>query len=222
MTAQIFITTRACLNPRWQEAFAGARYCPLESFSAGQLQAGDAVYWLDISQLPPEQRLTKLQQFASQVSKVVVMTDEQSDQEALQVMQSGAAGYCHYLAAPEQLREIASVVSQGGLWVGAQLMQKLLTVAQSAAPKQATVDGDVELQQQLKQLTPRERMVAIEIGRGASNKEIAERLDITERTVKAHVSVIFNKLDVRDRVKLALLINNLSKNNGPLSFGTIA
>ena len=139
----------------------------------------------------------------------------------MQVMQSGAVGYCHYLAAPEQLREIASVVTQGGLWIGARLMQKLLSVSAKA---QEGIQNQLEpeIEKRLQQLTPRERMVAIEVGKGASNKEIAETLEITERTVKAHVSVIFNKLDVGDRVKLALLINNLSKSDPLLSFGTIA
>jgi RNA polymerase sigma factor (sigma-70 family) len=219
MTAQIFITTRQCLNPRWREAFENALYCTHNNFTVGQLNDDSAVYWLDVSQLPIEDRLPMLQQVVSQADKVMVMTDEQSDQEAMQVMQNGAVGYCHYLAAPEQLREIASVVAQGRLWIGAQLMQKLLMVANRAAPQAESND---EIEQQLQQLTPRERMVAIEVGKGATNKEIAERLNITERTVKAHVSVIFDKLKVRDRVKLALLINNLSKNRPLLSFGTIA
>lgn len=219
MTAQIFITTRQCLNPRWREAFENGIYCSHSNFTVSQLNGDGAVHWLDVSQLPIEDRMPVLQKVVSQTDKVMVMTDEQSDQEAMQVMQNGAVGYCHYLAAPEQLREIASVVAQGRLWIGAQLMQKLLMVANSVAP-QAKSNDDIE--QQLQQLTPRERMVAIEVGKGATNKEIAERLDITERTVKAHVSVIFDKLKVRDRVKLALLINNLSKNSPLLSFGTIA
>lgn len=219
MTAHFFITTRQCLNPRWREAFENGIYCTHSNFTVSQLNGDGAVYWLDVSQLPIEDRMPMLQKVVSQTDKVMVMTDEQSDQEAMQVMQNGAVGYCHYLAAPEQLREIASVVAQGRLWIGAQLMQKLLMVANSVVP-QAKSNNDIE--QQLQQLTPRERMVAIEVGKGATNKEIAERLDITERTVKAHVSVIFDKLKVRDRVKLALLINNLSRNSPLLSFGTIA
>jgi len=221
MNTQIFITSRERLNPRWQEAFDHALYCTHTSFSASELNAKGSIYWLDISLLPVEQRLPLLHQVAHQTEKLMVMTDEQSDQEAMQVMQAGAVGYCHYLAAPEQLREIASVVAQGGLWIGAHLMQKLLAVTAAAnVTPEAKLAAQTE--QRLQQLTPRERMVAIEVGKGSSNKEIAAYLDITERTVKAHISVVFDKLEVRDRVKLALLINNLSKNNDLLSFGTIA
>ena len=211
MKQQVFITSRERLNPRWQEAFDNAAYCAHVNFPSDQSLHGSTVYWLDISQLRPEDRFTLLQQAVQEVDKLMVMTDEQSDAEAMQVMQSGAVGYCHYLAAPEQLREIASVVAQGGLWLGVQLMQKLLAVA--VASNVATEDESVaETEHHLQQLTPRERTVAVEVGKGATNKEIAKRLDITERTVKAHISAIFDKLEVRDRVKLALFINELSKN----------
>ena len=53
-------------------------------------------------------------------------------------------------------------------------------------------------------------MVAEQIATGATNREISERLDITERTVKAHLSSIFEKLGVRDRVQLALSMNNVT------------
>ena len=59
----------------------------------------------------------------------------------------------------------------------------------------------------LDELTSREVMVAKLVGRGESNREIAAELEITERTVKAHLSAIFTKLGVRDRVQLALTVN---------------
>ena len=59
------------------------------------------------------------------------------------------------------------------------------------------------------ELTGREQMVAEQVALGASNREIAEKLEITERTVKAHLSAIFAKLGARDRVQLALKMNNI-------------
>jgi DNA-binding NarL/FixJ family response regulator len=56
-------------------------------------------------------------------------------------------------------------------------------------------------------LTDREKEVARTLARGASNKEIARSLDITERTVKAHVGAVLEKLQVRDRLQLSLVVN---------------
>lgn len=219
MNQHLFITARERLNPRWQEAFDAAGYCKLSDFETTLAKSSGLICWLDVSLLAVEERLLAIKRIGAQVEKLVVMSDELSETEAFKVMQFGAAGYCHYLAAPEQLVEIAAVVSRGGLWLGAQLMQKLLALTNGANPSvnQSLVAEDV-----LSNLTPRERMVAIEVGKGATNKEIAERLEITERTVKAHISVIFEKLGVRDRVQLALFINNLSKKSQALSFSTIA
>ena len=60
---------------------------------------------------------------------------------------------------------------------------------------------------QMARLTPRELMVAKQLMLGASNAEIATALSITGRTVKAHVSSMFRKLGVKDRVHLALWLN---------------
>jgi DNA-binding NarL/FixJ family response regulator len=56
-------------------------------------------------------------------------------------------------------------------------------------------------------LTEREREVARAVASGASNKEIARRLGITERSVKAHTGAIFEKLGVRDRLQLSLVVH---------------
>jgi len=55
-------------------------------------------------------------------------------------------------------------------------------------------------------LTEREREIAALVGNGGTNKQIARQLDISERTVKAHLTGIFRKLGVADRLKLALLL----------------
>lgn len=55
-------------------------------------------------------------------------------------------------------------------------------------------------------LTPREREIAVLVGEGVNNKIIARRLDITERTVKAHLGAVFSKLGIPGRLQLALLV----------------
>jgi DNA-binding NarL/FixJ family response regulator len=71
------------------------------------------------------------------------------------------------------------------------------------------VSGEASVEPELNELTSRELMVAEQIARGATNREIAATLEMSERTVKAHLSAIFKKLGVRDRVQLALAMNNI-------------
>ena len=65
---------------------------------------------------------------------------------------------------------------------------------------------DAECGVDLDALTAREREIALQVGVGCSNKVIAQRLGITERTVKAHLGSVFGKLGVKDRLQLALLV----------------
>ena len=67
------------------------------------------------------------------------------------------------------------------------------------------------LDTRLDRLTPREREIAQLIGGGASNKEIAGRLNITEATVKAHLTAIFRKLGLSDRLGLALFVTEYNR-----------
>jgi DNA-binding NarL/FixJ family response regulator len=69
-------------------------------------------------------------------------------------------------------------------------------VSQISARKSVSLDD----------LTKRERQVAQAVADGLSNREIAERLSVSERTVKARLTSVFQKVDVRDRVQLALLL----------------
>ena len=98
---------------------------------------------------------------------------------------------------------MALVVTNQGVWVGQELLAKVLGGTFKAL--QQRVDHDrYQHSDYLGLLTERERGVALAVARGATNKEAARQLDITERTVKAHLSAIFKKLEVRDRLQLIL------------------
>ena len=92
------------------------------------------------------------------------------------------------------------VVASGELWVGRVLMKRLLNAVNTRFPTAPAWSAA---------LTEREAQVARSAAEGASNAEIGERLGITERTVKAHLTAIFDKLQVGDRVQLALKVHGL-------------
>lgn len=136
-----------------------------------------------------------------------VLSDIRSDDEALRAFAAGARAYCNSHAQAAVLRQIAEVVGQGGLWIGESLMQRLLTATarvQFVEPEEAPPG--------LGNFADCSRTRSgYGGGKGASNKEIARQLDITERTVKAHVGAILDKLKVRDRLRLSLCINGWSR-----------
>ena len=185
---------------RWVEALDPV---VLRSSITGVRITPMVTYWLDFSTLDFDQALSFVDRIvlASDAVSIVCMVPFPKDEEAFALLARGARGYCHVAAAPAQLRLVASTVKNGGFWLPASLMRRVMAsagglVAQVSTKKPVSLDD----------LTKRERQVAQAVADGLSNREIAERLSISERTVKARLTSVFQKLDVRDRVQLALLL----------------
>jgi len=185
--------------PRWQEAFPEAE-CADASRAAVRQAPGLVWVRLDAG-LPAAEQIARVRGHCA-AAPIVVLSDQPSDEEAMAVFSAGVKGYCNSHAAAELLTQVALVVGQGGLWIGEGLMQRLLSLT-GRFPAVPSANPAWE-----QALSERERDVAREIAAGASNKEIARRLGITERTVKMHVSAIFAKLKVRDRLQLSLLLRS--------------
>jgi DNA-binding NarL/FixJ family response regulator len=86
--------------------------------------------------------------------------------------------------------------------LGQQLLQKLIETT-----VKLTGNSAENVDHLLARLTKREKQVALEAAKGLSNKEIARNLNITDRTVKAHLASSFERLKVKDRLQLALMLN---------------
>ncbi|PCI58596.1 MAG: helix-turn-helix transcriptional regulator [Methylophilaceae bacterium] len=143
-----------------------------------------------------------------QVSKVVILANTPNQVDALAVMRKGAVGYCHAYSAAKMLKELKTVVTHGGVWLGNDLLQTLI-----GATKTVVHNGSPEVKKALALLTKREKQIALEAAKGLSNKEIARVFNIAERTVKAHVSATLGKLGVKDRLQLALILNEKSNDS---------
>lgn len=212
---QYFLSPRQQLESRWRQAFTDAI---LVADSASIIAAG--VAWIDADGLPAIELGRRIQACSAAGCKVVVMSPVLNDQEGLAAVQAGATGYVHVLAHPKQLREVARVVEMGGLWLGAELL-RLVAAAATGIARQVQELSAVEpslADRSLAQLTPKEAQAAQLVAQGASNREIARVLSVSERTVKAHLTACFEKLRVRDRVQLALLLNNIEVSFSPADF----
>ena len=194
MRKHVFVARPANVSPRWQEAFPDA----LITSTLSEVGAEGA--FVGLSAELPDWR-TRLAALAARPGcDVVLLSLQPDDGEALAAFELGARGYAHALATAEMLSEVDAVVAHGGLWVGPALMARLLralgTRPTRAAPTPDVLDG----------LSAREREVAAAVAEGLSNKEIALRLALTERTVKAHLAAVFDKLGVRDRLQLVVKV----------------
>lgn len=198
---QVFLQgSRAETPAEWQEAFPGARV--VHRVPRGRI---NDVLWVRLAAgQTPEEMVERAR--ALWVGVIVVLSDEPEADEAARAIAAGAAGYCNARAAPDVLQQVAVVVGNGGLWVGQSLLQHLLRGVSNQLARRAS--GQDAPGWRLK-LSAREADVAKMVAAGMSNKDIAAELELTERTVKAQLGVIFAKLEVRDRRQLALRVNGL-------------
>lgn len=204
MKRHVFITARPQPIPRWLEAFPDALLVCGQPTSQPDpaLLSNASVIWLHVAEegLTGSAWVREMRAMAEHVP-IVVLSNVPEDEQGMAVLAAGATGYSSALTLPDVLRQVASVVEHGGLWVGPQLMRRFM---QGLATRN---NGSTE--PALGRLSQRERQVADAASRGSSNKEIARAMGITERTVKAHLSAAFEKLGVRDRMQLALLVNGV-------------
>jgi two-component system nitrate/nitrite response regulator NarL len=187
----------------WAEAFPKAKL--ISEVKPTEPQSEEAIlFWLHMNE-DRQQWLTNaimLIQKNYKKSKIIVLANVPIQAEALYSLSLGAVGYCHAYSAPEVLKEIKTVISHGGLWLGSELLKRLIEVSAKLVSNQPK-----HVENLLAQLTKRQKDVAIEAAKGLSNKEIARILKITERTVKAHLAATFECLKVKDRLQLALMLN---------------
>jgi two-component system NarL family response regulator len=105
-------------------------------------------------------------------------------------------------------------VQRGEIWIGRHVVPHLLRRISSLTPAGPDAGPGGRVSRRFDFLAPREREIALLVGSGANNREIAERLSITESTVKAHLTSVFRKLDVPDRLRLALFVRRLRAPTG--------
>lgn len=133
--------------------------------------------------------------------KVVMLTVHQDKPHIFEAIKAGAAGYLLKDISGDELVDAVRRVSQGEALVEPKIAAKILEEFKLLSRKKQPSNEEMYTD-----LTERENDVLRWIGLGASNKEIAARLDISEKTVKNHISSIFQKLHVSNRTQAALFV----------------
>ena len=136
--------------------------------------------------------------------KVLILTTFDDDDYVSEALRMGAIGYLLKDTPSEELANAIRAVHKGYAQFGPGIFQKVMSNMPTTAPAPTP-----DLPPGVKDLTKRERQVLALIAKGASNKEIAKTLYISEGTVKNHVTNILGRLDVRDRTQAAILANSV-------------
>lgn len=202
-----FISSRSSLLANWKEAFPKASVRPSASFKTTRNE--EPIFWIH-SELDHSDWVANTIKQAFELHKaprIIVLANSPQLADGLSLFNMGVLGYCHAYTSAELLSQVKTVVMHGGVWLGRDFLQHLIVKTSALVG-----NSPKEVGKALKLLTKREREVALQTARGLSNKEIARVLKITERTVKAHLSHAYERLGVKDRLQLALVLSERNKN----------
>jgi two-component system, NarL family, nitrate/nitrite response regulator NarL len=204
----VIASSVAGLRKRCREALFNG-YSLHESADRGELERGivghrPAAVLLDITLpgLGGASGIASVQKLRT-AAKIIVLTGAPDEREGIAILKAGARGYCHRDIDIALLEKATHVVLKGEIWVGRKLIPHLLEEL-TVLTEQRRRDAPGKSDERLERVTPREREIVDLLSAGASNKEIAKRLNVTERTVKAHLTAIFRKLGLSGRLQLAL------------------
>lgn len=141
-----------------------------------------------------------LKSLSTNNAKVGLADDTPTITDMLGYTELGVLAYFNSYMADAHYQQLVRLLANGQSWFPPAMMQDAFSLARSTLASMPSTDP-------LEQLTKREREVALAVAAGLSNKMVAKQCGITERTVKAHMTHIFKKLDVKDRVALVIYLN---------------
>jgi DNA-binding NarL/FixJ family response regulator len=134
--------------------------------------------------------------------KVIVLTTFDADDFVAQALGAGASGFLLKDTPPASIIEAIRRVADGDPMLSPSVTARLIAQVTAARPPDRTRLA----QDRLARLTEREREVAVAVGQGLSNAEVAGRLHLSVPTVKAHIGRLFTKLEVDNRVQIAICV----------------
>jgi DNA-binding NarL/FixJ family response regulator len=168
------------------------------------VQTTPDVVLLDL-RLPRVDGLTVLRSIQTRAPqcKVILFTSPENKDDFVEAMKLGCSGILHKDASVSMIEKSIQKVHQGEIWLDSNTTAAVFRSLASPSDYPAShLNG--KLPRERAQLSQREREIIILIAQGYKNKEIAEKMFITEQTVKNHLHNVFDKLGVSDRLELAL------------------
>lgn len=197
---------RAALRGAAADAVADMQVCEADSLqgvlAALEDEPGIDLVLLDLH-MPGNHGLAGLAAIRAQHPgvAVVVVSANEDPQVVRRALDHGAAGYLPKSSGLEELHDAIRSVLACEQWLPAAL-RAAVSRAQSSAQ-------DADLAARLASLSPQQFRVLTLVAEGLLNKQIADRLDVQERTVKAHLSAIFDRLGVRNRTQAGVVLREL-------------
>jgi Response regulator containing a CheY-like receiver domain and an HTH DNA-binding domain len=192
----------------WQDALKGVHKILVSEILPDEVTLQDhpsALFILDTRIIDADDRV--IGRFIENGYKVLVLGEDWPEKKQIGVYAQGASGYCNKEVQPTLAQKAVETIMHGDVWIHLDLISKVIsTLVQRDRPSQRESKPDNRLQEVLSVLSAREKEVVEWIRKGESNKQIAERLFISERTVKAHLGSIFKKLKLSDRLQLVIYL----------------
>src|SRR5450432_172070 len=152
-------------------------------------------------------------QIAKNKTRVIVLTASDDKNEFVQAMKLGTSGIVLKQTATELLIKSIRKVHAGEIWLDSHTTAAVIRqfVANDESPAASPLSAATTRERERSPLSQREREIVALVAQGFKNKEMAEKMFISEQTVKNHLHNIFDKLGVSDRLELALyaIHNNL-------------
>ena len=136
---------------------------------------------------------------------VVVLTTFDADEYVLRALRAGAAGFLLKDTPPPEIVRAIELVHAGDSMLSPGVTRRLIALVAGESDEAARGE---RAREQLATLTAREREVALAVGAGRANAEIAAELHMSVATVKAHVSRLLAKLEAENRIQIALLVQD--------------
>jgi DNA-binding NarL/FixJ family response regulator len=197
---------RAALRQAAADAVADTRVSETDTLE-GVLAALEADPGIDLVLLdlhmPGNHGLAGLAAIRAQYPGVAVVVVSANDDPRVvrRALDHGAAGYLPKSSGLDELRDAIRAVLACEQWLPSSL--------RAAVARTHSASGDADLAARLASLSPQQFRVLTLVAQGLLNKQIADRLEVQERTVKAHLSAIFDRLGVRNRTQASVVLREL-------------